>query len=213
MSSQSRALAYSLVSVPLFRLPDEGLLSQVRSQEFADALEAVERGLPSEGVREGIALIRDWISDASGPEVLDDLARDRTYLFRALAPGVGAPPPYESFWHRSASTESTMADIADAYRQASVSVASSAHERVDYLGVELMFMMRLIARELDGDRRALEATRAREAAFFFGHVDSWVAEYVHAALPLAESGFFKGLLQVLLALVEGERSYLKDAAA
>lgn len=209
---QTRVFAYSLVSVPLFRLPNDEFLDEIKSVDFAGALAEIESGFRSEAMATGISSIREYVSDAC-IESLPDLARDRTYLLRALAPGVGAPPPYESFWRRSGSSETTMAALSDLYRQSDLDVAPSAHERVDYLGVELMFMMRLIASEADAGAGELEAIRAQETRFFFEHLDPWVAEYVRAALPHAKTGFFGGLLQVLLALVEADAAYLRADAA
>lgn len=195
VDAQARAQCYSLVAVPLFRLPDEEFAAQVQSEEFASVLARVEEGLGTSEMSEGLGLVRRAVDELRAqPEVLDAWARDRTYLFRALAPDVGAPPPYESFWHVPGSTESVMAGLTETYRRAGMDVAPDSHERVDYLGVELMFMMQLVADGMD----------AEADEFFRAHLGRWVPRYVAEALPLAQTDFFKGLLQVLSALLKAE---------
>ena len=76
-----RLEVYQLFSVLLMRPINEVTAQWLESEEAA------------------ALLMRLGIDPASLAEAdLDALNRDRTYLFRALAPGVGAQPPYESYW-------------------------------------------------------------------------------------------------------------------
>lgn len=222
-SPDARAAAYALVAVPLLRLPDEEFLSQLRSEAYATLLDEVSAASPGPAMAEALAAIRAYVGTLPEPDdvdgtraALDALVLDRTYLVRALAPDVGAPPPYETHWHGPEQGESVMLSLAEAYRKAGLTVATASHQRADYLGIELLFMMRLAQAEADAaiaDEATRAALHADQADFFRRHVGSWAVDYAQAALPHAATGFFRGLLQVLLALVGGERAVLAEQAA
>lgn len=220
VSAATRAAAYALVAVPLLRLPDDTFLDQLRSAAYADALQEVGAAVPTPAMGEALEAIRSYVAalppadDAEASrDALDELVRDRTYLLRALAPDVGAPPPYETHWHGPEQGESVMLSLAEAYRRAGVAVGRDAHQRGDYLGIELAFMMGLAQQEADAPVAGRAALRAEQADFFRRHLGSWADDYACAALPLATTAFFRGLLQALRALVAQERLLLSDQAA
>lgn len=215
-----RRAVYHLLFVPMLRLPDEAFLEQIQSEEFREALAAIGRAVPIPLMAEGLALVENYVEAlAKGREneedyraLVDGLARDRTYLFRALAPDVGAPPPYETQYRNHLTREAGIGEMTDVYRAAGMEVGDEVHERPDYLGVELAFMTRLIEAELDAGTEALEGLRESQAAFFFDHLGQWAPDYVSDALGHARTDFFIGVLKVAQALFERESTYLEPYA-
>lgn len=206
-NAQVRSLVLSLAAVPMLRLPDNDLLDQLTSPSFAEALATIEQAFPGEPMAEGLELLRSCGEEVASLEPADrsallaELGRDRTYLLRALAPDAGAPPAYESHWAAPGSTESVMLDLTQTYRRAGVELSTEAHERPDYLGIELLFLGELAARELEEGANA-SALRAEQRYFWAAHVEPWAAGYLHEALPMAQTDLYRGALTVALALTE-----------
>lgn len=212
--AQVRYATYHLVFVPMLRLPDDEFLGQIQSTEFLAMLESIRGAVPIPLMSEGLDLIEgyvDGLSEAGGKDhevLVDTLARDRTYLFRALAPDVGAPPPYETQYRDKRVREASIGELADAYRAAGLEVSNAVHERPDYLGVELAFMARLIEAEAHAGMSDLDELRKNQASFYFDHVGRWAPHYASDALSHARTDFFVGLLKVAQALFERESTYL-----
>lgn len=226
-AAQVRAQWCGLVAVPLLRLPDQQFMEEICSEEFGRVLDDVERACgaqdacAAEGAR-GAELLRAYVRAVrqaveQGGEacagVLGELVRDRTYLIRAIRPGVGAPPPYESHWATPGAGESVILDLTRTYARAGLEVSPQTHQRPDYLGIELMYFARLVEREAQAsDEPARGAARAEQAAFFEGHLGRWAGDYLRAALPHAQADFFRGLLMLACALVESEATLLGRGA-
>lgn len=209
-----RSLAYSLVAVPMLRRPDNDLLDQLVSPAFAESLTILEQSFSNATMAKGVALLRQCgqaiaqLDPANRPALLAELGRDRTYLLRALAPGVGAPPAYEAHWATPGSTEAILLDLRQTYRRAGMELNAEAHERPDYLGVELLFLSELATQELRApDPREL---RAQQSRFWTTHVQPWAAQYLHEALPMAQTNLYRGTLTVALALTEIADELLSD---
>ncbi len=214
-NARARSLALSLAAVPMLRLPDNDLLAQLTSPSFAEALATIGQAFSSKTMAEGLELLQGCsktiaqLEPADRPALLAELGRDRTYLLRALAPDVGAPPAYESHWAAPGSTESVMLDLTQTYRRAGVELSGEAHERPDYLGVELLFLSELAARELEEGADA-EALQAEQERFWATHVEPWATRYLREALPLAQTDLYRGTLTVALALTEsGNRAVVQ----
>ncbi|MCI8424157.1 MAG: molecular chaperone TorD family protein [Adlercreutzia sp.] len=214
----ARLQAYNLLLAPMLRLPDEVFLAQLTSEEFAGVLHAIGEAVPIPLMAEGLALIKRYTerlaaarNDAEAYDAMvEDLACDRTYLFRALAPDVGAPPPYETQYCDLRSKEAGIGAVAEAYRQAGMEVGDDVHERPDYLGVELAFMAHLIECELAVEAaEEIAALREAQAAFYGDHLGRWASDYVQDALSHARTDFFLGLLMVGQALLEREDAHLR----
>ena len=133
------------------------------------------------------------------------LNRDRTYLFRALAPGVGAQPPYESYWTAKAEPGSVIVALRERYRAAGVEVDASAHDRSDYLGVEVAFMAALAEQEFQavqaGDEIAAARLSSLRQAFLADHLGAWAPAYLTSARRMAKTRFYGEVLDALNAFL------------
>lgn len=235
--AQARYLCYSLAAACMLRLPDEGFAHEVCSDEFADALSRMEASSASPALAKGVSLMREYVAAmrsarAAGEsgeavkeacrrsgepgrqrEILDELAKDRTYLFRALGPGVGAPPAYETHWRKPLVAGSVISELTELYRSFGMEVSPEVHERADYLGVELAFMMHLVERELGAKADDPSSIRLHEKSFFSDHLVSWVPLYLREAEVVAKTGFFKGALLIMQGLMDSESEYFGAFAA
>ncbi|MEC4184876.1 molecular chaperone TorD family protein [Adlercreutzia sp. R21] len=135
------------------------------------------------------------------------LAADRTFLFRA--PASTAPtPPYQAYHQASragASENGPSPALARAYADAGVHFAEQRGERDDYLGVQLAFAAYLaaqecIARESGDETRAEHLLRQRED-FEDEHLSSWAPAWCAAAASQAHTAFFRAFLILLSALL------------
>ena len=183
-----RLEVYQLFSVLLMRPINEVTAQWLESEEAA------------------ALLMRLGIDPASLAEAdLDALNRDRTYLFRALAPGVGAQPPYESYWTAKAEPGSVIVALRERYRAAGVEVDASAHDRSDYLGVEVAFMAALAEQELQavqaGDEIAAARLSSLRQAFLADHLGAWAPAYLTSARRMAKTRFYGEVLDALNAFL------------
>lgn len=183
-----RLEAYQLFSLLLMRPIDEATAEWLESEEAAAVLD-----------RLGIA------PAAFAESSLDKLNRDRTYLFRALAPGVGAQPPYESYWLAKTDAESVIVSLRECYRAAGMEVDAAAHDRPDFLGVEVAFMATLAEQERladqEGDCDGAENLRGLQRAFLSEHLGAWAPAYLASARPMAETRFYSDVLDALNAFL------------
>ncbi|WP_302962360.1 molecular chaperone [uncultured Adlercreutzia sp.] len=146
-----------------------------------------------------IAHLRRFLDDAGAAEHLETmqqkLAVDRTALFRGVSE-TGVRPPYEEFYRSKG--EGTMSDMNRLMREAAVAPSESNHERVDYLGNELALAAYLYRQARTaaaaGDRERAETLADR---LMHGHLACWAPRYCDAALPYAQTEFFRGFLMAM----------------
>ena len=133
-------------------LPDEVFIQQLRSDEFIQALENVEpeENLPSDLIA-GAGLMKNYLlehSELPGKEMSERLGIDRTRLYRGVSPTYGPPPPFEAVWRPDqANTTALLQQIAELYHRSGLAQSPEAHERLDYIGIELAFIEYLASEE------------------------------------------------------------------
>lgn len=155
---------------------------------------------------EAVALVAGFL-DFDGGEAGDrqqELAVDRTYLFRGTDPS-GLEPPYASFW--AGQERSGLAYAVGAYRAGGFSPTDANHEREDYAGCELAFLACLAADEAqaaaEGDDRLAATLREQRREFACDHLAVWLPRYCERAANFAKTGFFKGMLRIMTYLFAG----------
>jgi len=141
--------------------------------------------------------------DGTGLQALSmELSRQRTRLFRGLAPGYGAPPPYESR-HRArqgASEMETLLAVQGIFTEAGVDLARLT-DRPDYLGLQLELMGFLCEEESrlrgSGDAEGADRAAALQERMLIEHLLRWVPSYCGLLRKEAGVGFYAGLSRVL----------------
>jgi TorA maturation chaperone TorD len=138
--------------------------------------------------------------------VQETLAVDWTRLFRGVTPGYGPIPPYEGLFTDEASTHlALMHAILALYLENGAALTGIVPNRPDYLGLELAFAGFLneaaAAAWARGEAEAAAALADRAAAFVAEHPARWAHRYFEQALPKAQTGFYRGLLRLIQAML------------
>jgi len=175
-------------------------------------------------VRRGAALMHDFIQktmDIGTRQLSEALGVDRTRLYRGVSPNYGPPPPYEAVWKTTDASDTTvLQEPAATYRESGLVLSEDAHELLDYISVELDYMIQLIQREVMAwsggiGKDACEAVE-RQNRFLMDHLSQWVPAFIAKAEEHAETDFYHGHLMMLRGFLseESERlSVLTEAMA
>lgn len=200
-----RHQAYQLFAILAMKPMDEALFNWILSEEAETTLGNLRNWAKESTSHEGFSLMLHAVKALreTPPEeqktALNALATDRTYLFRALAPGVGALPPYESYWAATTDAESIILQLKKDYRQGGLEMSDLVHDRPDYLGVELTYLATLTAGEEDS------AIQELQTDFIGHHIGSWLPKYLESAKAQVSTEFYKGYLLALGLFIAQEK--------
>ena len=217
--AQARASFFAFLNVHFTTLPDLEFVQRIRGEEVTcvlDALVADETLHPD--VIAGASLMRSYLRSTLKmvvPKLAEELCVDRTRLYRGVSPSYGPPPPNEVVWgNRASSVALVLQEIAEIYRQAEMAVSPEAHERLDYIGVELDFQYQLAQREAEawraGDQDKARGLLKRQADFLPDHLGQWFPAFVERALTYAETDFYRGHMQMLRGFLADEQRRLQE---
>lgn len=152
-----------------------------------------ESDLP-EKVKEDFAAFGEACRAKDFSQVQEELAVDRTMLFRGTRKEKGPLPPYESFYGGGRGKSNTLAALTEFYRECGMKLSSQVHERADYAGVILACLSELYRR--DGDD-----TSECCLAFFREHVQNWIPAFCDEMASYAETPFFRGIAVLLKSVI------------
>ncbi len=215
--AETRARFIAFLNIHFTTLPDVAFVQKIKSDEFTTVLEALAGDeVPNAGFATGASLMRDYVRsslDLDASQLSTALGVDRTRLYRGVSPEYGPPPPNEAVWAKGTEPVSAMLlALAEIYRQAQLEISPSAHERLDYVGVELDYCYKLAKREaeawLSGDAASARGTLAQQAAFLRDHLGQWLPAFIERARAQVETDFYRGHLQMLEAFVGQEQERL-----
>ena len=155
---------------------------------------------------EGIASLGKFLEEVKRSTDLaalqQKLAVDRTALFRGVSEE-GVRPPYEDFYR--AAGEGGMTALVKLMREAGIGPSEGNRERVDYLGNELALSAYLCRQALDAEQGAnINETQHLLEELLEDHLRLWAPRYCEAALPFAQTSFFRGFLLILKEYFSGE---------
>jgi TorA maturation chaperone TorD len=163
----------------------------------------------------GASLMRGFLDKSRNDDPLqlaENLGVDRTRLYRGVSPTYGPPPPYEMVWSTTWQEISLLQTLAGIYREMGMTPAPEAHERLDYIGVELDFMRELALREATAWESDPPAAAAKllesQQAFMTEHLAGWPAAFVEKALEWVKTDFYKGHLLMLRGFIASEQQEL-----
>lgn len=212
---RSRAAWYGFLAWLFLEQPDADFISRLHSVETLDHLRLfMPDSVINDKMLVGLQKLRSSVVGDGSRSVADiclALAVEHTRLLRGVAREYGPPPPYESLYRPpvARSEASTLAEIAELYRQAQVELPVERTDRLDYLGLELD-MMRLLYEEESkcwdqGDSESAAGFAFLQHRFLQEHLLYWVPGYCQL-LSEATPGFYKGVAQLLLGFLELEAS-------
>lgn len=140
-------------------------------------------------------------------QLQQQLAIDRSALFRATRQTEGPLPPYEAFQRADRPEHTTMQELNAFYARFGSGIAEGVHERPDYLGIESAFMAELVraslaARAENGDT---EPWQRAQSDFLGKHIGCWAPACCDRLIPHAQTDAFRGLLALYRDFLEDER--------
>ncbi len=215
-AARARASFYNFITIHFLELPDEAFAGALREAAFASALEELEHNpeVP-QSIVQGAALMRAYLTKTavlSAGELARQLGLDRTRLYRGISPGYGPVPPYEALWTGKGRDSAFLQEMARSYREGGFILGGNVQERLDYLGVQLHYLERLVIKETEawerGNEEAARTVRNREREFLHDHPGRWVPDFVASALTHAQTDFYRGHLHQLAGFLEGEKEVL-----
>ena len=112
------------------------------------------------------------------------LAREHTRLFRAVKPGYGPPPPYESVQRGATQVmDAHSAEIEGRYAASGLVLSAEFRgEPPDHLGFELFFISHLFRLEAErlvaGDGKGVVMAAQERKTFIAQHPREWVGAYI-----------------------------------
>ena len=199
-----RALLFSNL-FPTSADPNRGLFTRQLAAEIARLCELE------------VAVPLPWFpSNALAARLAPASARDVSSLAPELE-FAGVPllcPHYEAdlIGGDSFSAVHIVSDVAAFYAAFGVQVSAVAHERPDYIGVELDFMRLLASKETyaaaRGDRRHVRLCRTAQARFFEEHLGRWAPMFAENLGRVVDSLFYQAAADLLLQFVAAETTYL-----
>jgi len=206
-SAIARSKIYYFILHSFIRLPDAGLVEELKSPEF---LEFINIFYDAGNIRlkQANAAIRSYCAgiESRDPEdVLNELAVDRTRLLRGTFSKT-LRPPYESLYVPAINTGDIISFVKNDYRKAGILPDENIGEMLDYLGVELDFMYQLCLCEEEKRHTGEDVipTIILEEEFLNNHLGAWIGSYCRLAEPEAMTDFFRGILLFIDAFIDTE---------
>lgn len=211
-ATKARGSFYAFLGLHFLELPDEDFVSVLRNKSFRTALRRVAKGGEVHpDIAAGARLMRAYLDAADAlhaAELAKRLGVDRTRLYRGASSGRGPTPPYEALWTAPEKEGSALQEISALYARGGFVLKADVHERLDYIGIEMNFMERLVAEEISGlesgEVATVQTAHDREREFLCSHLGRWAPKFVLSGLGHAETDFYRGHLQMLKGFLEQE---------
>lgn len=210
----ARAETYALLAGIFGKLPDKKLIEKVMSCEFSQYLANCSTGGSAE-LAKAVDYLKEYITGAKErceDEVLQELSVDRTRLVRA--PGKELVPPYEGLYVEGQEPGAGPLRVKQFYRKAGLLPDDSVCDAPDYLPIQLDFMYQMCRREQGLWRQKISAEDVieMEKEFISLHLGNWVGKFCSQASKQASTGFFRGFVVMLGAVIETDARFLNQLA-
>ena len=217
---RARASFYAFLGLHFLELPDPSFISVLRSKEFGTTLKELTLGKDVHPeIAEGASLMQAYLDGAKAldaAELAQRLGVDRTRLYRGVSPHAGPTPPYEALWITEGREGSVLQELAGIYARAGFALKTDVHERLDYIGIQMNYMERLVMNEIAGleagDGQLVCVTQDCEREFLWNHLGRWAPKFALSALGHAETDFYRGHLHMLKGFLEQEKETLGGVA-
>jgi len=185
--------------------PGITLVQQLRALSAQGFTSLFDQGNNEDPSLAGITEIEEYLEvSATVPEeqLVTELAVDWTRLFRGTRTGYGPPPPYESLYIDNNDNGVTILEsLAYTYQEYNAEILQTYHDRVDYIGVEfdfLRFLYELEDESFESDpEEQLSKYSDVASKYFQDHPLKWVGRFCDEAIKYAQTGFFRGFLQMV----------------
>ncbi|MDP2646107.1 MAG: molecular chaperone TorD family protein [Desulfobacterales bacterium] len=206
-----RGRVYAFLSSVYLNIPGLDLVENIRHETFMSFLSGIscDTGL-SEQMRVGLDEVQRFagaVREQPPEAVWQQLAVDRTRLFRGIKPGYSPPAPYESSYRGQEQTVmgEWAVSVLREYARAGVFLPDDRREPPDHIGVELDFMRFLAQREAEswqtGARHEAVGCLEMEQSFLDQHIVPWVPVFCHNVIDMAGLDFYRGVARITTSFV------------
>lgn len=208
------AVVFKLLGTALYHRPNEQFLASLRADRLLEEW-PLRPDVPA--TARGLRLLRDALAEADMPALLKALHDDYVTLF--VGPQHVAAPPWESVY---LSRDHLLFDVQtlqvrSAYALFGLQISQLDREPDDHIGFELLFLSHLAAEAAQAleHRNAAEAARCLSAArtFLDTHPQQWANLFVERLERHAQTGYYRGLGQLLLGSLSALDALLPAAGA
>ena len=187
---EERAAAYERLAYCFLARPDEAYMNGMVAAFSADESAPWAASFAAFGER---------IVEVGEEAALQELAVDRTRLFKGLTPD-GPTPPYQSLFKKDKRSDS-LAQLNARYRSVGFSLEPEVRDAPDQLGVELMFAAFLLRRYgASSEERWPELA----ATFFKDDLEPFAIAYSEIMVREARTDFFRGYAALLGSFISEE---------
>jgi TorA maturation chaperone TorD len=165
-------------------------------------------------IQNGLNLIMPYGSKKgrNDEEILKDLSKDWTRLFRGVARD-GILPPYESLYRPERLRKEPAQQINRLFSEVGIQVPEEWHQPSDYIGVELDFMRLLCEREEEETKNmkmdALRQVLKLEYSFIEEHLALWVPLFCEKMFQQAHADYYRGVARLTTGLVAYDGIYIR----
>jgi TorA maturation chaperone TorD len=205
---------YGLLSSAYIQIPERKIF-ELKWEPAVELLEYLQEGSEKflKQIQKGLNLFKPYGSkkDRIDEEVLTNLSRDWTRLFRGVARD-GILPPYESLYRPKRLQKKPAQEINRLFSKMGIQVPEEWHQPSDYIGVELDFMRFLCDKEWrlrnDGEQSALRKAVEAEKSFLEDHIALWVPVFCERMLEEAREEYYLGIAHLTLGLAGFDRLWV-----
>jgi TorA maturation chaperone TorD len=212
--SKIRRDLYSLLSTVYIQIPEKTIF-ELKWEPAVELLRYPQEGSEKvfQQIQKGLGLVKPYGSnkDRTDEEILTNLSRDWTRLFRGVVRD-GILPPYESLYQAERLQKKTAQEINRLFSKMGVQVPEEWHQPSDYIGVELDFMRLLCEKEWrhrdNGEPNALREAVEAEKSFLEDHLTLWVPIFCERMLKEAREEYYLGIAHLTLGFVGFDRLWV-----
>lgn len=170
-------------------------------RNFIEALMNLTSGsVPMNGISSAVSMITKYACEAvRSDELVTELKRDWTKLFRGVAPDYGPKAPYEQLYVNSGSLK-LISVLAQEYQCNGFAEYMEINNRHDYIGTELAYAAHLASLRLTaietGNFEEYSKYQNMSDSFIENHPANWVGMFCEEAEKHAATDFYRGVLKL-----------------
>lgn len=208
----ARSSYYHMLKNLYFRAPSQEEIDAMAQTDFTELRAGKEESLLAEGFDDIFRYLRKRNTGTR-----QELSADYTGAFLGTKVRDGKQAmPYESLFRDKSGLlmREPRNEVYQFYKQANVMLMGDLNIPEDHLAFEFEFMAILCdralgclaAEDLDG---CLEQV-SLQSEFFDEHIASWFGDFCERAMGFVETRFYRGVLKITQAFLEGERDALDE---
>lgn len=199
-AAENDAEIFSLLAALYNLNPDAKYVTAMRNIDIA--------GIADDEARAAFEKINNYalntVTDDENDMMLD-LKRDWTKLFRGVSPEYGPKAPYEGLY-KNISNTNLLSELTQTYLDAGYCTYAELKNRQDYIGIQLSFLgflglLMINALNTENDSEFERLSNLLES-FLDAHIRSWFPQFYEEAQKHVNTDYFRGVLDLTLLMTK-----------